>query len=729
MPPGNPQFCDTSFDTLTTTHTARPIPRIKQDPAINKPSQIKREDHLLVTGRARFAADIDLTHPLCVAFVRSQNAWGKLTEVKTESASLHPNVLAIHTGEDTKDIGDLSVNPVIPVARIPHFPILANGNVLAVGQPIAGILATTAEAALEAAEAVQVEITTTDAPDTIVAEKHWQAGNCEAAFANAAHIVKSDIIHSRLAPSPMEPRTIAVEYDTAKDCATIWHSTQTPHRTRSELAAMLSIDPARLRVIAQHVGGAFGMKGSLYPEEVFVVWASFKHRRSVRWIASRSEEFLSATQGRGIHSKGALAIDCNGYFTAINAEVIAPVGPWLPNSGLIPAWNAARILPSAYCIPSISINTTAKHDGLGPTGIYRGAGRPEANLLMERLIDKAARALNIDPIEIRLRNLVKNEALPWRTATGETLDSGDYARALQGLLDNADYNKRRTEQTHRQAQGELAGLGIAFYLEPSGSGWESAKVTLHADGRVTVASGSSSQGQARETAYAIIASDALGIPTKNIEVLLADTDVTPEGIGALASRSTAIGGSAVLQACNEALTRQRSGDALPLTASVRYENSGQAWGYGAYLAQVSICADTGTLTIEHVSCIDDAGRLIAPQLAHGQIVGGFAQGVGEAVLERMVYDDNGQLLTGSLMDYALPRATDIPDIDVHTFETPSPTNLLGAKGLGEAGTIGAPAAILNAAIDALSPLGITDLQMPLTSYTLWQAIQRSTAAS
>ncbi len=676
-----------------------------------------------MSGQAAFAADVALTNPLFVSFARSTTAWGRLNRVETSVAVSSHDVVAVHTGADTRAIGDLSINPVIPMTRQPAYSILVEEQIHAVGQPLAAVLANNLPAAQTAAEAILVDTSDNDAPDATIAQQRWQTGDCETAFANAAHFVQCEISHSRLAPSPMEPRAISIEYHAESDSVTIWHSTQTPHRTRAELAAMLDIDPQRLRVIAQHVGGAFGMKGSLYPEEVFCVWAAFKHCRSIRWTATRGEEFLSATQGRGITSRGALAVAASGRFLALTAEVIAPIGPWLPNSGLIPAWNAARILPSGYRVPAVDISTSAVQDGLGPTGIYRGAGRPEANLLMERLIDKAARTLHIDPAELRLRNLLPQSELPFRTPCTDTLDSGNYPGCLNLLLENTRYAELKKSRDQRRSQGELTGLGLAFYLEPSGSGWESATVTLHEDGRVTVASGSSSQGHARETSYAIIAARALDKDPQQIDVVLADTNKAPEGIGALASRSTAIGGSAVLAACEQALARQQAGETHPIVSSVRYENSGQAWGYGAYLAQVSICAETGVLTIEQVSCVDDAGNLISPQLAHGQILGGFAQGVGEATMERVVYDSTGQLLTGSLMDYALPRARDIPDLTIHTTLTPSPTNLLGAKGLGEAGTIGTPAAILNAASDALAPIGVTDLQMPLNSHTLWQAIQ------
>lgn len=682
----------------------------------------KREDHVLIAGLGQYTDDVALDAPLHVVFVRSAMP-GVITELDTGDAAAMDGVIAVHRSQDVRHLGALSVNPVIPIAVLPAYPVLAGPDVGAVGLPVAAVLSETVALGMDAAELVLVDIEETPQASVTIAEQSWQAGDVEDAFANAAHIVTCKIAHPRLAPSPMEPRAIAARYDAQTDSITLWHSTQTPHRTRSELAAIIGVDASRIRVISRHVGGAFGMKASLYPEEVFVAWAALHHKRDVKWTATRSEDFLSATHGRGITSEGSLAVDDTGRFLGLKARVEAPIGPWLPNSALVPAWNAARILPSGYAVPALDIQTTARQVALGPTGIYRGAGRPEANCLMERLIDKAARAMGIDPLAIRAANMVPKDALPHQTATGNVLDSGDYAGGLCLLADKAGYGAMLAERESRRAAGELVGIGLAFYVEPSGSGWESARVVMDAAGHVTVASGSASQGHGRETAFAQIAGDALGIDPDLIAVVMGDTDLAPAGIGALASRSTAIGGSAVLQACRDAAAQRDAGAALPISAEVRYENDGQAWGYGAYLVMMSVCRDTGTATVEQASCIDDAGHIVNADLVRGQILGGVAQGFGEAMMERVVYDEDGQLLTGSFMDYAMPRAGDIPTLNLHHTEHPSPMNILGAKGVGEAGTIGAPAALLNAAIDALAPLGVTDLQMPLTSLTLWQAMR------
>lgn len=674
-------------------------------------------------GEGRFVADVALDRPLHLAFLRSPVPRGRIAALDVDAARDLPGVHAVHTSADLQGLGKLSVNAVLPVLRETNYPVLGGPEITCLGQPIAAVLAETTPVALDALEAIWPDIAepTTPLDARPVAAKTWRTGDTAQAFADAAHVVEVELAHPRLAPSPMEGRAIAVAW--SESGLTIWHSTQTPHRTRSELAQILSIKPSSLHVIAPDVGGAFGMKASLYPEEVFAVWAALTHKRSVRWCASRGEDLLSATHGRGITSRGRLAVDAQGIFLALEARIRAPVGPWLPNSGLIPGWNAARILPGGYDIPSVDIETEVVPDALGVTGIYRGAGRPEAACLMERLVDKAAQTSGLDPFQIRRRNVHASGALPFRTATGNLLDTGDYPDALSRLAAAAGYDDLLARRNRRREEGALSGIGVAFYLEPSGSGFESACVTWAEDGRVSVASGSSSQGHGRETAFAQIAAEILEVPFKDIRVMQGDTGTCPPGIGALASRGTAIGGSAVFLACERLRARRLRGAALPMVENVRYENEGQAWGYGAYLVALEVDRDTGAVHIEQATCFDDAGHLINPAFVEGQIRGGFAQGLGEALMEAVIHDPDGQLLTGSLMDYALPRAVDLPPIAIHKTEHPSSMNALGAKGVGEAGTIGAPAAILNAVLDALQPLGVDHIDMPLTPCKIWTAMR------
>lgn len=699
----------------------------------------RREDDALVTGQGRYVSDIPLHDALHLAFVRSPLPRGTILGCDVEAAREMAGVAHVVTGTDLSGfgardgqaLGRLAVNPVLPFEGEAEFPVLACGSVAAVGQPVAAVLAGERATAQDAADLIGVDIDEDGAaPDYSNGDApgfrgDWSCGDVAAGFAAAHLVVEVEVEHPRLAPSPLEPRAIAVDYDAERDRALVWYSTQTPHRARRELCRILGIEEARIAVRAPDVGGAFGMKASLYPEEVFAVWAAFRFRRSVRWASSRSEDLISATHGRGARSRGRLALDAEGRFLALEAAVDCPLGHWLPNSAGIPAWNAGRILPGGYDIPAVDIRSRARLSHSAAVGIYRGAGRPEANCLMERLVDEAASASGIDPLEIRRRNLLSPDRLPHTGATGTKLDSGRYAELLDKLARDADYDRLKTARDRTRAEGGVAGLGLAFYVEPCGTGWESARVTLHPDGSADVATGGSSQGHGRETAFAQIAADRLSLPLERVRVLHGSTDDCPTGIGALASRSTPIGGSALAEACDALLAKLEDGAdrGKPVSAEVVYEAKGEAWGYGAYLVLLTIDPDTGTPTIEEAHCCDDIGTVINPMMVEGQIRGGFAQGIGEALMERIVYDADGQLLTGSLMDYALPRASDMPSLSIGKMSTPSPANTLGAKGVGEAGTIGAPAAILNAANDALRPHGAAILSMPLTAEALWRALR------
>lgn len=747
------------------------------------------EDHRFITGKGRYVDDIaaGAANALVVAFVRSPHAHAKVRSIETASAASMEGVVAVFTGEDVADIGPLPVNPIIEGLHVPPFPILARDRVLAVGQPIAAIVATSGDQAEAAAEAIDIDfepLRPATKPEKAaegspplfdeISENEalhggWHSGAVAKAFARAARIVDVKIHHSRLAPTPLEPRAALAEWNGETDGLTLWISTQSPHRARAAVAHMLGIDKRSVSVITPDVGGAFGMKASLYPEEVLLGFAARALGRTVRWTATRSEEFLSATHGRGFISEGELAVDAQGRFLALRARFACPLGHWLPFSAAVPAWNASRIVPGPYDVPNVDVSTRAYVTTTAPMGIYRGAGRPEASVLMERLVEAAARALDLDPAEVRRRNLVPAAAMPYERPTGTKLDSGDYPAVLDQALELGGYEALRSERERRRRAGELVGVGLGFYVEPSGQGWECASASLERDGTITIATGSTAQGQGRDTATRQIAAETLHQPLSAIRVKIGDTSDLHDGIGALASRSTAIGGSAVLQAARELRSRAREAAARLFQTDVRhveldgdgfhvvgrdeamvgwaalahhiaeadrmgpnepairveatYEAPGEAWGSGCYMAQVAVDADTGVVTIERIVCVDDAGRQINPNLVEGQIVGGVAQGIGEALMERVAYDEHGQLISGSLMDYSLPRATDIPPIAVGRIETPSPFNALGAKGVGEAGCIGAPPAILNAVLDALAPMGVTHLDLPLTGERVWNAIR------
>jgi len=693
----------------------------------------RREDDRLLRGEGRYAADIHPEHLLHIVFARSTMPRCEILECDAESALEMDGVVAVFTGEDVKDLGDLSISPIIDLAGPTDFPILAHKTVAAVGQPIAAVVADSSSQAMDAVDSLFIDLEETDGSNEqkTQASGSWKAGDVDGVFERADHIVSASVRHPRLAPSPMEPRAVTVEYDKANKVITVWLSTQTPHRARSELAKILTVDEERIRVVAPDVGGAFGMKASLYPEEVLTVWSAFKLQRSVQWVATRGEEFLSASHGRGGVSRGQLAVTSVGKILGVKASIELPLGHWLPTSATIPAWNAGRILPAGYQVDAVSAAAVATSSDTAAVGIYRGAGRPEANCLMERLVDEAAAATGIDPVDIRLMNLLQEEDFPHTMTSGYILDSGQYSAALKYLVEQVDYESMKTRRDERRQHGDLVGIGIAFYVEPCGTGWESARVTLNPDGTVVAATGGSTQGHGRETAIAQIVSAALGVPSAKVSVLHGDTRTCPTGIGALASRSTAIGGSAISGACKAIVGRLPEDGSIPepISEELIYEAAGEAWGYGCYIVEVSIDRDTGEVSVDSAACVDDIGNIINPMLVDGQIVGGFAQGIGEALLEEVMYDEFGQLLTGSFTDYAMPRADDVPPLSIHKISTPSPNNELGSKGVGEAGTIGAPAAILNAAMDALRPLGVRDLQMPLTSQQVWQAIDSATTGN
>ena len=717
------------------------------------------EDFALTAGAGTFVDDLNPPDCLHLAFHRAMIAHGRVTALELEDANAVEGVRRIFSHADLTHLDGLAVNPLLDHLNVAWPGYLAGDFVHAVGQPIVAAVADTRQAALDACEVVFANIDDLDpVPDVATAKtatpifevipgnlalaQAWFGGDVTSAFARADRVVEVSIDHPRLAPSPMEPRTVLADWDGGM--LTVWIATQTPHRTRAELVRILRLEPEQVRVIAPDVGGGFGMKAALYPEDVIAAYAAITLQAAVKWTATRSEDFISATHGRGLSTRGALAVSAAGDFLALRAEVDCPLGYWLPFSACVPAMNAGRCLPGPYAIPAADITARGYLTTTASVGIYRGAGRPEAALLMERLANEAARALGLDPVEIRRRNLVRPDAMPFGGATGTRLDSGDYPRVLDSALAQAGYRELREEIEVRRAAGELVGSGIGFYVEPSGTGYETASAALRADGTVLVSTGSTAQGQGRDTASRQIAAGVLGVPLEMVTAQNGDTVNLPDGIGALASRSTAIGGSALLLAARalkalildgaegaldsvarlkeRALALPADDEGTVLRAEERYEAHGEAWGCGCYVATVSIDRDTGAVTVERIAGTDDAGVIVNPMMVEGQVVGGIAQGIGETLLERLRYDGDAQFVTGSFMDYCMPRADDMPRIDLGTIETPATVNAIGAKGIGEAGTIGAPPAIHNAILDALAPLGITTLPFALDSEIIWRAI-------
>ena len=704
-------------------------------------ARLRVEDRALLTGQGRFTDDIRIEGCLHAAFVRSPEAHGRIARIETAEAAALPGVAAIFTGADLASLGSTSVNPLMPKIRPLPPAALAMDVVTSVGAPVALIVAETAAAATDAAESVWVEIeplladTAPGGTEAVRARETWRtpAPDTRNAAARASVYLRQPL----LAPAALEPRGLVADAASEPGGLTVWLGSQSPHRARAELAAVLGMDADRVRVVAPDVGGAFGMKASLYPEDIAVAFAARSLGRCVKWIATRSEDFLAATQGRGQTIESSLSAGADGALLHLDATVRAPLGSWMPYSAVVPARNAGRILPGPYKVASAGIEAAGVETRRAAVGIYRGAGRPEAALAMELLIDRLAEALDLPPEEVRRRNFVAADDMPWTTPTGQRLDSGDYRAAY----DRAAALMAAPKAPEPEADGLLRGSATVAYIEPSGLGWETARLTLDPDGSIIAATGSTAQGQGRTTAVQQIVGDRLGVDPDTVAVVHGDSRAPATAIGALASRSTPIGGSALVEACNtlrrqaEARLRESVGDTPDWTAIARqtgglaadatYTAAGEAWGYGAVGCAVAIDPETGVLTVERLVWVDDAGTVINPMLAAGQLLGGIAQGLGEAVLERIVYDDDGQLLTGSFMDYGIPRAADMPPVTLERMETPSPANLLGAKGIGEAGAIGAPAAIACAVMDALRPLGVKHLDMPYTPARLWHAIRNA----
>ena len=702
-----------SMSTILTSHPSSPF------------TPLRREDTALLTGRGCFVHDVQIADAACVVFVRSSQAHGRLQPLDTTAARSMPGVLAVYTANDVGALCMPPINPLLEVAQDLRFPLLAQTQIDHTGQALAMVVATSLPMARAAAEAVQVQVESQPSvPDfggsPEVTRVAFESG---APAPDATTVADACIVSPRVVAMTMEPRALVVEVDSSACTLKVWSGSQAPSRMQSDIASLLALDLQQVHVITPNVGGAFGAKSSVYPEELLVCWAAWHLKRNLRWTSTRSEEFSSAMHGRGARLTGSLTCRPDGQMAALQADLDFALGAWLPFSAVVPLRNAARILPGPYHVQSLKVQGQAALSHAAPVNIYRGAGRPEAALLMETLVEMAARRLGMDPVELRLRNLVGSHEMPFQTPTGEVLDSGDYAGLLQQACARFAYDEERAAQARRRQEGECVGIGMALYIEPCGKGWESARVTLQANGRVEVASGSPAQGQGHLTTFARIAAQELGIDEAQVDVLCGDTAACPPGVGALASRSVAIGGSAIAQACRQAKSQQDAGHALPIVVETRYE-SAETWSSGCVVVRLSIDTETGHPKIEKVVWIDDAGRIIHPTLAHGQLVGGFAQGFGQAMLEEIVYDNAGQLLTGSLMDYAIARAEDLPEVDIDSRCTPSAVNLLGSKGVGEAGCIGVPAAIMNAARDALAPvLGEVQLDFPLRPQRLWQLLQ------
>ena len=770
----------------------------------------RKEDYRFLIGAGQYTDDVNPPHHTHVFFLRSPHAHANLGKIDTEKAKAAPGVVAIYTGADMTGVNGLPCGWLItgsdgqPMKEPPH-PVLAQGKVRYVGDPVAMIIAETPDEAKDAAEMIVVDydvlpavVQPADALQPGAPQIHdgapgnkcytWTLGDSaavETAFAKAAHVTKLDLVNNRLIPNAIEPRAAVATYSRADDSYTLYVTSQNPHVERLLMTAfVLGIPETKVRVIAPDVGGGFGSKIYLYPEETAMVWASKRVNRPLKWTAERSESFLSDAHGRDHVTHAELALDKDGKFLAVRVHTTAAMGAYLSTfASCIPTILYATLLAGQYTTPAIYCEVTAVFTNTAPVDAYRGAGRPEATYVVERIVHAAAVEMGIAQDDIRRRNFIRS--FPYQTPVALLYDTGGYDACLDGAMHIADVKGFAARKAEAAKRGKLRGLGYAAYIEACGIApsniagalgaraglYETGEVRVNPTGGVTVFTGSHSHGQGHETTFSQVVASRLGIPFENVEIVHGDTGRIPFGMGTYGSRSLAVGGTAIVKALDKVVAkgkkiaahlleaaetdiefkdgkftvagtdRSKAFAEVALAAYVPhnypldrlepgldetafYDPTNFTFPAGTHICEVEIDPDTGSVEVVHFAACDDFGNIINPMIVEGQVHGGLAQGIGQALLERCVYDkDSGQLLTGSYMDYAMPRADDLPSFKVETRVTPCTHNPLGAKGCGEAGAIGAPAALMNAVHDALSGAGVKHLDMPATPHRVWAALQ------
>ncbi|MGA1855907.1 xanthine dehydrogenase family protein molybdopterin-binding subunit [Azospirillum sp. 11R-A] len=780
----------------------------------------RREDQRFLTGRGNYTDDFKRLNMTHAVHVRSPYAHARILGIDFTDAAAMPGVVAVLTGADMEadKVGSLPCGWQIhskdgsPMKEPPHYP-LARDRVRYVGDAVAVVIAETREQARDAAEMVVVDyeelpavgsstravaggapLVHDDAPDNVCYD--WHLGDnaaVDAAFATAAHVAKIDLVNQRLVPNAMEPRAAMGEYDQSNGEYTLTTTSQNPHVTRLLMGAfVLGIPEHKLRVVAPDVGGGFGSKIFHYGEEAVVTWAARKVGRPVKWTADRSESFLTDAHGRDHVSHAELAMDADGNFLALRVSTLANLGAYLSTfAPSIPTYLYATLLAGQYKTPAIYAEVKAVFTNTSPVDAYRGAGRPEACYLIERLVDVAAGVMGMDKTEIRRRNFVPKEAMPYQTPVALQYDTGDFAKNLDIALPLVDYPSFQQRRAESKARGKLRGIGFATYIEACGIApsnvagalgaraglYECAEVRFHPTGSVTVFTGAHSHGQGHETTFAQIVAERFGIPIENVEIVHGDTNKIPFGMGTYGSRSLAVGGSALVKAMDKVERKAKKIAAHMLEAAETdievkegrftvagtdkslgigdialqayvphnfpldelepgldeqafYDPKNFTYPNGCHVCELEIDPDTGVTTIVSFAAVDDFGNVINPLIVEGQVHGGLVQGIGQALYENCVYDEeSGQLVTGSYMDYCMPRADDVPSFTVRYHEDqPCTHNPLGVKGCGEAGTIGAAAAVMNAVVDALSDYGVTHMDMPATPEKVWRTIRDAAPA-
>ena len=766
----------------------------------------RREDPKLITGQGTYVDDIKLVGMLHIAFVRSPHAHAKIRSIVTTQARHHPGVVAVLTGEELREeLGELPLGWILPGQRhSTHRVPMASDTVRFVGEAVAAVVAADPAAAVDAAEVVEVEYdllpvvvdaekTTrngapqihSEAPNNIAWEWEVVGGDVDAAARDAEVVVRQRIVNQRLIPNPIEPRGIVASYDKGTNRLTIWSSTQVPHLVRLAVALATGHPEHQLRVVAPDVGGGFGSKICPYIDEINVAVLAKRLGRPVKWIETRQENYVATNHGRDHIQDVEIMGNRDGTITGRRATVYANQGAHLSFfASLIPSGLFALMHSGPYKTPNVSCKVYGTFTNTTPVDAYRGAGRPEATFILERMTDMFAQEIGMDPAEVRRNNLIPPFDNGHTVATGVTYDTGNYEPAFNRALEMAGYQDFPQEQEQARGEGRYLGIGLSTYVEICGlapsavvtslglqyGAWESSLIRVHPTGKVTVATGSSSHGQGHETTFAQVAASELGIPMEDIEVVHGDTAQLQFGVGTFGSRSAAVGGTAVhlsvekikdksgklaahlLEAAEEDIVYEdgklfvrgapaqaktfqeialaaHMASSLPegmepgLEAMSYFDPKNFTWPFGTHVAMVEVDPETGEVKLLRYVAVDDVGNVINPMIVDGMIHGGITQGIGQALLEEAIYDDNGQLLTGSMADYAVPKAGDLPSFEVERTVTPSTTNPLGIKGAGETGTIAASPAVINAVVDALSPFGVKHIDMPATSEKVWRLIR------
>ncbi len=771
---------------------------------IGKPIK-RKEDPRLVQGIAHYVDDLTLPGMLHLGIVRSPYAHARVRSVDVSKALAAPGVVAVLTAEDVQG----AIAPIPCAAQIPDMkpaprPVLATNEVRFVGEGVAAVVAADRYALRDAMDLVEVDYE--PLPAVVDLEKalrkdsprvhdgladnaayHWalEGGDVKKAFKQADRVVKLRMLNQRLIPVAMEPRAVLAQYDRGDNRLTLWSSSQIPHILRTQIAAMLNFPEYGVYVIVPEVGGGFGSKLNVYPEEALACHLAIKLEKPVKWNEGRRENFLSTIHGRGESCDMELAVKRDGTILGMRARVLADLGAYYQLlTPLIPTLTGLMIC-GCYRIQNLSVEITGVLTNKMATDAYRGAGRPEATYFVERAMDAVAAELKIDPAELRRKNFPKPKDFPYATATGLIYDTANYQGALELALKKSGYKALRRQQAALRKKGRLLGIGLSSYVEicalgpssamPAG-GWESATIRIEPTGRVRVLTGSSPHGQGEETSFSQIAADMLGVGLDDVIIVHGDTSAVPYGIGTFGSRTLAVGGTAIYRCCEklrdkllkiaghlmqedpaklvlrakqivskrdpkksisfaETVGAAYTAKTLPpgvepgLEATHFYEPSNFTFPFGTHVAVVEVDRETGEVKLVKYVAVDDCGNLINPLLVEGQVQGGIVQSIGQAMLEEAVYDDQGQLLTGELMDYAIPRAADVPKLETFHTVTPTPVNPMGVKGVGEAGTIGATPALVNAVVDALAPFGVRHLDMPLKRERVWKAIHQAPSES